>query len=677
MGKKPFCTPGIIFFFFLFILICMLPPSPGVCQESPAAPDAIVKVSELNAALEAIDEMARGLPNQAQLTPSVFIRSMLQGTEWIDPDRSIVLGAFFTRIDAESMDFAALIPFRTANDDFQMAYNAVAGGDYYIVSLPPGKGGIVSDRMETALVEASLKPPEGMLSVDVAAAQVLQKAEPDIRKKISELEAEMADTEAAGISPDQVREMISGLIDTGRQIQTLSMGLDLGGEEVSFFSKVAALSGTRLAEALKGRPEEEELLLADYQPAYEINFRSRPYDMAGVISFIDTHFGGFYDPMGIDFGELGAVMKYFSGEMAGGASFTEAGMDLEIISILDPAKELPENYLKEEYVPWFLEYGEALADYMNRQAPEIQMETLVEKLPDSTVDGRPVFGVKLGLPAPAESNTADLEITMRMTRVDNMVLTASSDRILSRLIEKAKALDKKTAGGPLMEMDMDLAAYLNAVQRFMPDEGVKREGGLPSMGKLRYSLDVSGGELRTRYSIDQAGIRRMLSHLGAMARTAPTSKPGKKPRPRRREEPKEQPSSGQSVREVPQKEAAASEPDKSSPQYWLNKGELVAVYGNDKRAVEYFRKAAELDPQNSRAFFQLAVSYGALGNHQQALEAVNRAISMRPGDGNYYYARGWIYLLAGEKDRAVSDMKRAAELDNTDAIAYLESIRNR
>ena len=81
-----------------------------------------------------------------------------------------------------------------------------------------------------------------------------------------------------------------------------------------------------------------------------------------------------------------------------------------------------------------------------------------------------------------------------------------------------------------------------------------------------------------------------------------------------------------------------------------------------------------MDPQNSAAFFNLAVSYGETGRYSRAIDAINRAISLDPKNGAYYYARGWIHQLSGEKGQAESDMKRASELGSADAKAYLKSL---
>jgi tetratricopeptide (TPR) repeat protein len=117
-----------------------------------------------------------------------------------------------------------------------------------------------------------------------------------------------------------------------------------------------------------------------------------------------------------------------------------------------------------------------------------------------------------------------------------------------------------------------------------------------------------------------------------------------------------------------------TKPVKKDADYWFNKGALVATYGNDKAAVQYFHKAIVLDPNFSRAYFSQGVSFGQLGLYQKAVAQINMAIQKEPQNGMYYYGRGRVYLLWGDKDKAMADFQKAAELNDEDALEYLEYI---
>ena len=108
--------------------------------------------------------------------------------------------------------------------------------------------------------------------------------------------------------------------------------------------------------------------------------------------------------------------------------------------------------------------------------------------------------------------------------------------------------------------------------------------------------------------------------------------------------------------------------------YWFDRGALCATYGNDTAAIQYFQKVITLDPQRSGAYFSQGVSYGQLGEFGKAIPLVNKAIEIQPQNGLYIYGRARVHLLAGDQEKAMVDFKKAAELDDEDAQAYLETI---
>ena len=108
--------------------------------------------------------------------------------------------------------------------------------------------------------------------------------------------------------------------------------------------------------------------------------------------------------------------------------------------------------------------------------------------------------------------------------------------------------------------------------------------------------------------------------------------------------------------------------------YWFDRGALCATYGNDKAAIQYYQKAIKLDPKRSGAYFAQGVSYGQLGEFEKAIPLIDKAIKMEPQNGLFIYGRGRVHLLAGYRQMALADFKKAAELDDEDAQAYMETI---
>ncbi len=171
----------------LFILLMMISATFVLCVSAPAVysasdpPDILIKIHRIEHTLNRIDSMAQSGTAPSVQPPSMFIRAMLQGTDWIDSNRLIVIGLWFKDLQVgQKPMMAALIPFAKPNDTFKMTYNAVSGNDYYILPLPLGTVDPVTGRMELGLVAGSKsKPdrPEGIVSLEIAAAQLLEKAD--------------------------------------------------------------------------------------------------------------------------------------------------------------------------------------------------------------------------------------------------------------------------------------------------------------------------------------------------------------------------------------------------------------------------------------------------------------------------------------------------------------------
>ena len=124
---------------------------------------------------------------------------------------------------------------------------------------------------------------------------------------------------------------------------------------------------------------------------------------------------------------------------------------------------------------------------------------------------------------------------------------------------------------------------------------------------------------------------------------------------------------------IAEKKVSAKKGAKDDPAYWLDKGAICATYGNDKAAIMQFRKAIELDPNNTSSHYNLGICYGETGQYEKALMSINKAIDMYPEKASYFYGRGRVYWLSGDKEKAIEDFKRSAELGHRDTQDYLQN----
>jgi tetratricopeptide (TPR) repeat protein len=89
-----------------------------------------------------------------------------------------------------------------------------------------------------------------------------------------------------------------------------------------------------------------------------------------------------------------------------------------------------------------------------------------------------------------------------------------------------------------------------------------------------------------------------------------------------------------------------------------------------ERALEYARKAQELDPDSDRAWFQEGKAHERQGNLEKAAFALNRALTLNPRASTYYYVLAGVYRKLGWMDehrKALEEFKRlekeSTELD--------------
>ncbi len=86
--------------------------------------------------------------------------------------------------------------------------------------------------------------------------------------------------------------------------------------------------------------------------------------------------------------------------------------------------------------------------------------------------------------------------------------------------------------------------------------------------------------------------------------------------------------------------------------------------GDPAKAIEYARKATELDPTSDRAWFQKAKADEREGRLNDAVSALNAAISYNPRASSYYYVLAGVYRQLGrtvESRTALEQFKRLEE----------------
>jgi len=658
---------GTAFRFTKICIIVSLFQTPLIIQAGfSQTPDAYVKINRLDKIIKIMDQSVVSTPAETAPTssPGAMIKGLLQGTDWIDPSRSIVIGITFA---SSQPDIFFFIPFIKPNDNFRTSYHAIKGSDYYIISLSSGRqNSIVHKETLEALKNAAQSRADALISIEIEVKRLLDGRHALLMQLIRNmpLSSDGQSVDEMMLTPAEIRSTLLKMLAKARQLVRITANTDFDDRIFKTAFKASAVKGSEIARlfASGGR----QSFLQGYLPEAQIRFQSQSFDVKGMIELINACFGTVYAKSGIDFNHILKISPYFTGESTGGISYSHNRMFFEMISVLDD-RQLSENFVETIYLPWLLEYGQNMSRILEKQITG-RMRPLYKRALDSTVSGHKVVGVKGQWPVLDYSKTANGDVSwlryrMRITTHNNFLIIAPNDNLLKKSIQLANKFKKQPVGQtPLMKATVDLNGYLEQMNHLRP----KNSGDNPSvkkMGAIQVALTFKDREAVFTSSMRIKDIRTLETYF----ETQPVSK--KRPPVKLTESEKKQtlPKSP-----VPVKRPRYSEPAVKNADYWLNKGLICATYGNDSTAVRYYKKALALSPQRGAIWFNQGISYGEMGDFVEAIIALNKALELGFSEGLGLYGRARVYLLAGETSKALEDFRHAAALGNRDAANYLE-----
>lgn len=112
---------------------------------------------------------------------------------------------------------------------------------------------------------------------------------------------------------------------------------------------------------------------------------------------------------------------------------------------------------------------------------------------------------------------------------------------------------------------------------------------------------------------------------------------------------------------------AAQQNKRASAQSLYSQGLGILSRDDYARAVTFFEKAAEIDPNYAEAFYQTGFCYGMLGRHNEALKASKQAARLRPNWTETYINIGASSFALGQFKDALEAYKTAVKLDESNA----------
>ncbi|MBO6291172.1 MAG: tetratricopeptide repeat protein [Selenomonas sp.] len=98
---------------------------------------------------------------------------------------------------------------------------------------------------------------------------------------------------------------------------------------------------------------------------------------------------------------------------------------------------------------------------------------------------------------------------------------------------------------------------------------------------------------------------------------------------------------------------------------WNNMGIAYGKLGDYNKEIEYCRKAIELDPKYASPWNNMGYAYGHLGDYNKEIECYRKAIELDPKDAYPWNNMGHAYWELGDYNKAIECCRKAIELDPT------------
>jgi tetratricopeptide (TPR) repeat protein len=116
--------------------------------------------------------------------------------------------------------------------------------------------------------------------------------------------------------------------------------------------------------------------------------------------------------------------------------------------------------------------------------------------------------------------------------------------------------------------------------------------------------------------------------------------------------------------------AATQQNKRSAAQSLYSQGLGILSRDDYARAVIFFEKAAEIDPNYAEAWYQTGFCYGMLGKHSEALKASKQAARLRPTWSETFVNIGASSFALGQFKEAAEAYRTATKLDETNAETH-------
>ncbi len=103
--------------------------------------------------------------------------------------------------------------------------------------------------------------------------------------------------------------------------------------------------------------------------------------------------------------------------------------------------------------------------------------------------------------------------------------------------------------------------------------------------------------------------------------------------------------------------------DQDNATHWFNRGNAQSKRLDFVSAIDSYEKVIKIDPRDSEALEQIALSYLSLGKVEEALKYLKRATSIDPYNSRYWHNSGYVLTLKKNYEEALRCFDRALLID--------------
>lgn len=118
------------------------------------------------------------------------------------------------------------------------------------------------------------------------------------------------------------------------------------------------------------------------------------------------------------------------------------------------------------------------------------------------------------------------------------------------------------------------------------------------------------------------------------------------------------------------KKAVELNPNDDDSWRWL--GNSYNRNGQIEEAIKYYLKAAELNPDDSRNWFNLGISYSNNEQYKEAINSFLKVVELNPDDSYSWYGLGNSYIKNKQVEDAIKSLLKATELNSNDYQSWLD-----